>query len=95
MRVLIVIALIVGTTIVAALVLVGLVRDVLGHSYQAPPDLDNSDEWDSAADASADVAQPEVSYTERRAVGRYSSTVRRVDNCPGGSNALDDFHSAL
>jgi hypothetical protein len=73
MRVLIVIALIVGTTFVIALVLVGLVSDLLGNSYQAPPDLDNSDEWDGAADELADGAQSEVSYTERWAVGRYSS----------------------
>ena len=95
MRVPILIALIVGATVVVALVLVGLVRELLGRSYQAPPDLGNSDEWDGAANELADVVRPEVSYAERWAVGRYSSTVTRGEKFPGSSNALDDFHSAL
>jgi hypothetical protein len=95
MRVLILIALVVGTTIMIALALLRLVRDLLGHSCQSQPDLDNSDEWDGAADELADVAQPEVSYTERWAVGLYCSTAMRGENWPGCSNALDDVHSAL
>jgi hypothetical protein len=95
MKVLVVIALIIGTTLMVALALIGLAREVLGHSCRATPELDNSDEWDAAADEFGRVARPEGSSTERWAVGRRSVTAMRSDNFAGSSNALDDLHSAL
>jgi hypothetical protein len=95
MRVLLVIALLVGATIIILFALTDLARDLLRYSHQAAPDLDDSDDWDVAADEFPDAAPPVVSYTEQWAVGRYPITRARGDNIPGSSEALDDLRSAL
>jgi hypothetical protein len=46
MRVLIVIALLVGAAFVILFVLADLARDLSRHSFQAPPDLDSSGDCD-------------------------------------------------
>ena len=50
MRVLVVIALLFGATFIILLVLADLARGLMRHSHQASPDLDDSDDWDVAAD---------------------------------------------
>ena len=90
MRVLLVIALLVGATFIILFALTDLARELLGHSHQAAPDLDDSDDWDVAADELNDAALPVV-----WAVGRYPITRTRGDNIPGSSEALDDLRSAL
>jgi hypothetical protein len=53
MRVLFVIALLFGAALLFLFALVDLARDLSADSFQAPPDLDGSDEGDVAADRSA------------------------------------------
>jgi hypothetical protein len=95
MRVLVVIALVVGTTLMVVLALLGLVREVLGHSYSATPEFEGVDEWDGAEGEFGKVARSEGSSTERWPLGRSSITALRSENFPENSNALDDLHSAL
>jgi hypothetical protein len=52
MRVLIVIAMLAGAAFLFLFVLADLARDLSGHSFHAPPDLDSSDDGDVAADRS-------------------------------------------
>jgi hypothetical protein len=49
MRVLIVIELIIGASFLIVFVLADLARDLSRHSYLAPIDLDNGDDWDVPA----------------------------------------------
>jgi hypothetical protein len=80
MRVLIVIALLVWAAFLLLFVVADVARDLLRNPFHAPPDLDGSEDWDVAADAFNNSAQP-------------AST--RGDGTPGRSNALDDLRSAL
>ncbi len=95
MRLAIVIGLIVGAMFLIAFFLMGLARDLVGESYQGIPDLENTDEWDAAADESSDAAQSEVSYADRWAGNRHWNSAMRTESLPGSSNPLDDLHSAL
>jgi hypothetical protein len=79
MRVLIVIALLIGAAFMILYLLTDLARELSRHSFQAPPDLDNGDDWDA----------------ERQAVSQYPIEGMRRDRIPGSSNALDDLRSAL
>ena len=94
MRILIVIGLLVAATFAFLFVVADIARDLSRQSFQAPPDLDGSDDWDVADDEFADNAPPVVCSTERRAVSRHPIGSAR-DDVRGNSNALDDFHSAL
>jgi len=49
MRVLFVIALLVGLALMTLFVLTDLARELLRQPFQAPPDLGRSDDWDVAA----------------------------------------------
>jgi hypothetical protein len=96
MRVLIGIGLLIAAAFVMMVsVLVELVCDLSRQSYQAPPDLDSSDDWDVEVDELADAAPPVAPYTEQLAVNRYHSLQTLGDDKLRNSNALDDLHSAL
>jgi len=95
MRVLIVIALLVGVVFMILFVLTDLARDLSRLSYHSSPDLDNSDNWDLALDEFDHTAPPVVPYTEERSVGPYRTASAQGYNLPGSSNALDDLRSAL
>ena len=86
MRVLVVIAVLVGAALMILFALADLARDLSRHSFLAPPDLDSSEDLDVEVDEFADAAAPSVSP-------RIPRTLR--DNMPDRSNALDDLHSAL
>jgi hypothetical protein len=94
MRVLVVIALLVGVWFMILFVLTDIARELLRHPSQAPPDLDSSDDWD-VADEFNDAAPPVAYRTERRAVTQYPIGGMRGDLVPGSSNTLDDLRSAL
>ena len=70
MRVLIVIALLVGAAFMILFALADLARDLSRHSFQAPPDLDSSDDWDVEEDEFADAARPIASQADQAAVNR-------------------------
>jgi hypothetical protein len=71
-RVSIVIGLLIAAAVVMMVsVLVELVCDLSRQSYQAPPNLDSSDDWDVEVDEFADAAPPVAPYTEQLAVNRY------------------------
>jgi hypothetical protein len=96
MRVLIGIGLVIAAAFVMMVsVLAELVGDLSRQSYQAPPDLDSSDDWDVEVDEFADAAPPVASYTEQLAVNRYRDLRTLGDDKLESSNALDDLHSAL
>jgi hypothetical protein len=95
MRVLIVIALLVGAAFMFLFVLADLARELSRQSFQAPPDLESSDDWDVEANDFTDTASPAVSRTDRRAISRCALERMRRDEISGASNALDDLHSAL
>jgi len=94
MRVLIVIALLVGAAFMILFVLADLARELSQHSFQPPPDLDSSDDWNVEVDEFADAAPP-VAYSEQLAVNRYRDLRTLGDDKLRHSNALDDPHSAL
>jgi hypothetical protein len=58
MRVLIVITLLVEVAFMILFVLTDLARELSGHSFLSPPDLDSRDDWDLAADELTDSAPP-------------------------------------
>ena len=91
MRVLMVTALLFGAAFMLLFVLAEFARALLRHSFQAPPDLDDSEDWEIAADAFRDRAPP---VAQPPAVGRYPGAMRG-DDISGKSNALDDLRSAL
>jgi hypothetical protein len=95
MRVLIVIGLLIAAVLMLVAVLVDLVGDLSRQSYQVPPDLDSSDDWDVEADEFADAIPPVASYTEQLAVNRYRDLRTLGDDKLKSPNALDDLHSAL
>jgi hypothetical protein len=95
MRVLIGIGLLIAAAFVMVSVLVELVCDLSRQSYQAPPDLDSSDDWDVEVDEFADAAPPVAPYTEQLAVNRYRDLRTLGDDKLRNPNALDDLHSAL
>jgi hypothetical protein len=95
MRVLIVIGLLIAAVFMMVAVLVDLVCDLSRQSYQVPPDLDSTDDWDVEVDEFADAAPPVASYTEQLAVNRYRDLRTLGDDKLRNSNALDDLHSAL
>ena len=95
MRVLIVIGLLIATVFMMVAVLVDLLCDLSRQSYQAPPDLDSSDDWDVEANEFADAAPPVASYTEQLTVNRYRDLRTLGDDKLRNSNALDDLRSAL
>ena len=95
MRVLIVLALLVGAAFMILIALAGLARDLSRHSFQAPPDLDSSDDWDVEEDEFAGAVPAMVSQTDQSAVNRCRFPLTLGDRLPDGSNALDDLHSAL
>jgi hypothetical protein len=95
MRVLIGIGLLIAAAIMMVSVLVNLVCDLSRESYQAPPDLDSSDDWDVEVDEFADAAPAVASYTEQLAVNRYRDLRTLGDDKLGNSNPLDDLRSAL
>jgi hypothetical protein len=70
MRVLLVIAVLVCALFVILLVLTDLAREILRHSFQSPPDLDSSDDWDVALDEIDNTVPPVVTHTEQWPVGR-------------------------
>jgi hypothetical protein len=69
-------------------VLGNLVCDLSRQSYQAPPDLDSSDDWNVEVDELADAAPPVASYTEQLAVNRYRVLRTLGDDTLRSSNAL-------
>lgn len=85
MRVLIVIALLVAAVFLFLFVLADLARDLSRHSFQTPPDLDGSDDWDVEVNEFADDSPPEAHYSERRADSRYAIGGMHGDDFP--SNA--------
>ena len=93
MRVLLVIAVLVGAIFIFLLAITDLARELSRHSFHSPPDLDSSDDWDVALDEIDDAVPPVITHTEHRQVGRYPSA--RAENIHGSSNALDDLRSAL
>jgi hypothetical protein len=95
MPVLIVIGLFIAATFMIVSVLVDLVCDLLRQSYQAPPDLDSSDDWDVEMDEFDDAAPPIASYTEQLAVNRHRDLRTLGEGKLRNSNALDDLRSAL
>jgi hypothetical protein len=95
MRVLIVIALLVGAAFMILYIVTDLVRELSRRSFQAPPDLDSSDDWDVAADEFTDAAPQMVYSAERQTVSRYPIEGTRRDHVPGSSNALGDLRSAM
>jgi len=95
MRVLIVIGLLVAAAFLMVSVLVDLVCDLSRQSYQAPPDLDSSDDWDVEVDELAGAAPPVASYTKQLAVNRYRVLRTLAGDTLRNSNALDDPRSAL
>ena len=95
MRVLLVIAVIVGAIFIIPLVLTDLARELSRHSYHSPPDIDSSDDWDVALDEVDDAVSPVVTYTEQWPVSRYPGARTQGENTHGSSNALDDLRSAL
>jgi hypothetical protein len=95
MRVLFVIAVLVGAAFLILLFLTDLARDLSRCSYHSPPDLDNSDDWDVALDEFDDPAPPVVPYTEQWP-GRPNRIARTQGySFPGSLSALDDLRSAL
>lgn len=95
MRVLIVIGLLIAALFMMVAVLIDLVCDLSRQSYQAPPDLDSSDDWDVEVDEFAGAAPPVASYTKQLAVNRYHGLRTLGDDKLRNSNALDDLRSAL
>jgi hypothetical protein len=95
MRVLLVIAVLVGAIFIILLALADLGQELLRQSCQSPPDLDGSDDWDAALDELDDTVPPVVIYTAQSPVSRYTSERTQGDNIHGSSNALDDLRSAL
>jgi hypothetical protein len=95
MRVLIVIGLLIVAVLMLVAVLVDLVGDLSRQSYQVPPDLEGSDDWDVEVDEFADAIPPAASYTEQLAVNRYRDLRTLGDDKLKSPNALDDLHSAL
>jgi hypothetical protein len=95
MRVLIGIGLLIAAAFMVVSVLVHLVCDLSRQAYQAPPDLDSSDEWDVEVDEFDDAAPPIASYTAQLAVNRYRDLRTLGDDTLRSSNALDDLRSAL
>lgn len=83
MRVVIVIALLVGMVFMILFVLADLARDLLRHSFQASPDLDSGDDWNVAADKFTDTAPPGVYCTEQQAVDRQPIGGMRGDDIAG------------
>jgi hypothetical protein len=94
MRVLIVIAVLVGAAFMLLVALAELARDLSRHSFQSLPDMD-SDDWDVAADDFTDTVPPVVYSEERQAIGRHPIGSMRGGNGPGKAIALDDLRSAL
>jgi hypothetical protein len=90
-----VIGLLIAAAFMMVFVLVHLVGDLSRHSFQTPPDLDRSDDWDVEVDEFADAAPPAASYTEQLAVHRYRDLWTLGDDKLRNSNALDDLRSAL
>jgi hypothetical protein len=95
MRVLIVIALLVGVAFMILFVLTDLARELSRHSFLSPPDLDSSDDWNVEVDELTDAAPQMVCSPDRHTVGRYPIERMRGDHIAGSSNALDDLRSAL
>ena len=91
MRVLIVVALLVGVAFMILFVLTDLARELSRQSFLSPPDLDSSDDWNLAADELPQM----VCSIERHTVGWYPIERMRGDHIAGSSNALDDLRSAL
>jgi hypothetical protein len=93
-----VIALFVGAAFIILSILADIARELSRHSFQAPPDLDSSDDWDVAADEAADTIPTGIYPTERRAVGRYPvgdhSSVDNADDWPAMSNAAPRTYPA-
>jgi hypothetical protein len=95
MRVLLVIAVLVGAIFIILLVLTDLARELSRHSFHSPPDLDSSDDWDVALDEIDNTVPPVVTNTEQWAVSRYPNARTQGENIHGSSNALDDLRAAL
>ena len=95
MRVLIVIALLVGAAFMILVALANLARELSRQSFHAPPDLSSSDDWDEEMDEFADAAPPVASYTEQWIGDRYCDLRTLGGNMRRNSNALDDLRSAL
>jgi hypothetical protein len=95
MRVLIVIALLLGLVFLILFVLTDLARGLSRLSNHSPPDPDGSDDWDVALDEFDHTAPPLVPYREQRPVHPYHIARTQGNNLPGSLNALDDLRSAL
>jgi hypothetical protein len=58
MRVLIVIAVLVGAAFMIVFVLMDLARELSRHSYHSPPDLDSGNDWGVAQDEFEGAVRP-------------------------------------
>jgi hypothetical protein len=95
MRVLVVLAVLVGAAFMIVFVLIDLARELSHHSYHSPPDLYSSNDWDVEQNEFEGAVPPVVPYSEQWPFDQYRSARTQGDNSPGNSNALDDLHSAL
>ena len=95
MRVLLVIAVLVGAVFIIPLVLTGLARELSRNSYHSPPNPDSGDDWDVALDEIDNTVPPVVTHTEQWPVSRYPRARTQGENIHGSSNDLDDLRSAL
>jgi hypothetical protein len=77
MRVLIVIALLVGVVFMILFVLTDLARDLSRLSYHSPPDLDDSDDWDVAPDEFYDTVPGMLPYKEQWPLSQYRNARTR------------------
>lgn len=93
MRVLAVIAPLVGAGLMILFVLTDLAQDLSRLSYHSPPDLDNSDDWDVALGEFDDTVPGVVRYTEQRPVSPYRIARTQGYNFHGSWNGLDDLRS--
>jgi hypothetical protein len=95
MRVLAVIAPLVGAAFMILFVLTDPTRDLSRLSYHSPPDLENSDDWDVALDEFDDTVPGVVSYAEQWPVSPYRIARTQGYNFRGNSNGLVDPRSPL
>jgi hypothetical protein len=97
MRVLIVIAMLVGGIFMILFVLADLVRELSHLTHHSSPDPDSSGDWDIAMDGLDNTAPAALPGTEQRPAIAVQNRIAGAQgyNFPGKSNALDDLRSAL
>jgi hypothetical protein len=96
MRLLIVIAVLVGAIFMILFVLTDLARELSRVAYHSPPDLDG-DDLDIALDGLDETAPPVFAGTEQRQAISVQNRIAgaRDYNFAGNANALDDLRSAF